>query len=137
MRGLKGHRQFKHGIRQSAQLPLEKQDLLVNESKLEQLLDARFAVISEQVDALSGELDQLAEAAKGDGAAITELQERLSAAEARTIDDFSPMEKARYFVPWMTQLSKADFEKIALETCLLYTSPSPRDRTRSRMPSSA
>ena len=24
-----------------------------------------------------------------------------------------------------------------LESCLLYTSPSPRDRTRSRMPSSA
>ena len=26
---------------------------------------------------------------------------------------------------------------IAMESCLLYTSPSPRDRTRSRMPSSA
>ena len=26
---------------------------------------------------------------------------------------------------------------IALRSCLLYTSPSPRDRTRSRMPSSA
>ena len=26
---------------------------------------------------------------------------------------------------------------IQLEACLLYTSPSPRDRTRSRMPSSA
>ena len=26
---------------------------------------------------------------------------------------------------------------LALEACLLYTSPSPRDRTRSRMPSSA
>ena len=25
----------------------------------------------------------------------------------------------------------------AIDTCLLYTSPSPRDRTRSRMPSSA
>ena len=25
----------------------------------------------------------------------------------------------------------------SLDTCLLYTSPSPRDRTRSRMPSSA
>ena len=25
----------------------------------------------------------------------------------------------------------------SMETCLLYTSPSPRDRTRSRMPSSA
>ena len=30
-------------------------------------------------------------------------------------------------------------KKLAIEagTCLLYTSPSPRDRTRSRMPSSA
>ena len=27
--------------------------------------------------------------------------------------------------------------KVAYEACLLYTSPSPRDRTRSRMPSSA
>ena len=26
---------------------------------------------------------------------------------------------------------------VSFETCLLYTSPSPRDRTRSRMPSSA
>ena len=28
-------------------------------------------------------------------------------------------------------------ERLDLRTCLLYTSPSPRDRTRSRMPSSA
>ena len=28
-------------------------------------------------------------------------------------------------------------QKAAHEACLLYTSPSPRDRTRSRMPSSA
>ena len=28
-------------------------------------------------------------------------------------------------------------EHITVTTCLLYTSPSPRDRTRSRMPSSA
>ena len=28
-------------------------------------------------------------------------------------------------------------EYVILESCLLYTSPSPRDRTRSRMPSSA
>ena len=33
-------------------------------------------------------------------------------------------------------VSGYDF-KIQLYTCLLYTSPSPRDRTRSRMPSSA
>ena len=30
-----------------------------------------------------------------------------------------------------------NYEVLALNTCLLYTSPSPRDRTRSRMPSSA
>ena len=30
-----------------------------------------------------------------------------------------------------------EFENNRLEGCLLYTSPSPRDRTRSRMPSSA
>ena len=29
------------------------------------------------------------------------------------------------------------FDYINVECCLLYTSPSPRDRTRSRMPSSA
>ena len=28
-------------------------------------------------------------------------------------------------------------EELSILTCLLYTSPSPRDRTRSRMPSSA
>ena len=28
-------------------------------------------------------------------------------------------------------------KKLIVYTCLLYTSPSPRDRTRSRMPSSA
>ena len=31
----------------------------------------------------------------------------------------------------------AGLEDISSGTCLLYTSPSPRDRTRSRMPSSA
>ena len=31
----------------------------------------------------------------------------------------------------------AQFDMIEYSTCLLYTSPSPRDRTRSRMPSSA
>ena len=32
---------------------------------------------------------------------------------------------------------KTDKQNEFIETCLLYTSPSPRDRTRSRMPSSA
>jgi len=115
--GLRGHRQFKHGVRPSgAQLPLQKQDLLVSESKLAQLLDERFGVISEQVNELAGELEQLAEAAKGDGAAITELQERLSAAERKSIDDFSSREKAEFVIPWMQGLAAEDFVRLALET---------------------
>ena len=34
-------------------------------------------------------------------------------------------------------LNNQDAAAISVEPCLLYTSPSPRDRTRSRMPSSA
>ena len=35
------------------------------------------------------------------------------------------------------KILKNHFEEFKLKYCLLYTSPSPRDRTRSRMPSSA
>ena len=35
------------------------------------------------------------------------------------------------------EVERSNGTKLILEVCLLYTSPSPRDRTRSRMPSSA
>ena len=35
------------------------------------------------------------------------------------------------------QFGNATMNNTLIQTCLLYTSPSPRDRTRSRMPSSA
>ena len=45
-------------------------------------------------------------------------------------DEFAPL--------WQTLAGKRRQVSFALDTnCLLYTSPSPRDRTRSRMPSSA
>ena len=37
----------------------------------------------------------------------------------------------------MAYLLPAEFATKMVDACLLYTSPSPRDRTRSRMPSSA
>ena len=39
--------------------------------------------------------------------------------------------------PSITQLDNVKGNNIDLTICLLYTSPSPRDRTRSRMPSSS
>jgi len=35
------------------------------------------------------------------------------------------------------QVTKEDYVAFLSQACLLYTSPSPRDRTRTRMPSSA
>ena len=45
----------------------------------------------------------------------------------------------RYIVLFLIDLSKREMNQNLLKNilCLLYTSPSPRDRTRSRMPSSA
>ena len=40
-------------------------------------------------------------------------------------------------VPLLDQLANADVDDHVYEGCLLYTSPSPRDATLSRMPSSA
>ena len=38
---------------------------------------------------------------------------------------------------WVAELGMTPGQLFGMLTCLLYTSPSPRDRTRSRMPSSA
>ena len=38
---------------------------------------------------------------------------------------------------WLSDTATSFFGLLIVVTCLLYTSPSPRDRTRSRMPSSA
>ena len=46
-------------------------------------------------------------------------------------------EKAVFIEPYITQFPKQTYVLKYVDTCLLYTSPSPRDRTRSRMPSSA
>ena len=37
----------------------------------------------------------------------------------------------------VVEATKKETDEDEFQTCLLYTSPSPRDRTRSRMPSSA
>ena len=55
--------------------------------------------------------------------------------------DGTPRRQAAALVTDMDPDTSAAVKKLALaeemDRCLLYTSPSPRDRTRSRMPSSA
>ena len=54
-------------------------------------------------------------------------------------DDYTPMEFVVYVIQQFFGFDHAKATEVMLQihTCLLYTSPSPRDRTRSRMPSSA
>ena len=49
------------------------------------------------------------------------------------------VERYRLFLPQFELLISDEKEEISVlaNTCLLYTSPSPRDRQKSRMPSSA
>ena len=46
----------------------------------------------------------------------------------------NPLEKA---MVWEYIFGTKPYNDVRMRRCLLYTSPSPRDRTRSRMPSSA
>ena len=64
--------------------------------------------------------------------ALREAAERMQTALDLLEEDLSTIRTGR--------ASPALVERMPVEyygTCLLYTSPSPRDRTRSRMPSSA
>ena len=63
---------------------------------------------------------------------IQETMERMGIFMANIDDDMVRMGRTINTMSEETRL-----EQIAREGCLLYTSPSPRDRTRSRMPSSA
>ena len=58
--------------------------------------------------------------------------------EARIQPSFGKcMERGRIAKRDLKLLGKTNIKYSCIKSCLLYTSPSPRDRTRSRMPSSA
>ena len=60
------------------------------------------------------------------------------AKEALNIAEFSSRERENFFDNVYGELLVEYFINwLKTDPCLLYTSPSPRDRTRSRMPSSA
>ena len=55
----------------------------------------------------------------------------------RLFKDFNPIKKSNNVLTKDQDIPKVSNPKTWYRNCLLYTSPSPRDRTRSRMPSSA
>ena len=63
---------------------------------------------------------------------ITAFAEWLSEAEKTELNDPNAMSVAT-----VDSFGMPNVRVVLLKGCLLYTSPSPRDRTRSRMPSSA
>ena len=94
-----------------------------------------LASLSSQVNALSGAIDSAVDTALADGladidAAIATLNAAAEAA-ANNSDITAIAEDV--------DAVQSDLAELLAQSsvCLLYTSPSPRDRTRSRMPSSA
>ena len=57
--------------------------------------------------------------------------------EALTFDDVTLVPKYSEILPSEVDTSIKLTDSLKLKICLLYTSPSPRDRSLSRMPSSA
>src|SRR5665811_547142 len=83
---------------------------------------------------LRAALGDLEFAAPPDAALRRELEERWARDPGGVVDELRLLDPAR-----LARLDASNPRRVirALEACLLYTSPSPRDRTRSRMPSSA
>ena len=71
------------------------------------------------------------------------LENRATAAEAASVAEWLATDSGQAWASryigrdFDRQESCGDYEREEVASCLLYTSPSPRDRTRSRMPSSA
>ena len=60
------------------------------------------------------------------------ISEYLTGNTSETCNTYNMLKLTRHLFTWSADIKYADYYD-----CLLYTSPSPRDRTRSRMPSSA
>jgi len=78
-----------------------------------------------------GKVDELLNLSRETKADLIIFDDELTPTQQRNLE-----EKIRVKIIDRTQLILDIFAKRAY-SCLLYTSPSPRDRTRSRMPSSA
>ena len=104
-------------------------EVAMEEEKTSAYVAARLREFGYQVEEGIGRLGMVATLQHGDGKKILGIRGEFDALPIEEVNDLPY--KSR--VPGKSHLCGHD----AHTTCLLYTSPSPRDRTRSRMPSSA
>ena len=87
--------------------------------------------MSEDLQALIDEA--VKKALAGDDDAINGIEDRVTRSKAKAALVKAKREQSKA----VEENSDSESSEEQPTTCLLYTSPSPRDRTRSRMPSSA
>ena len=100
-----------------------------------------FVVMHELQQAVGKRIAELAGRQPGDGAEVFPYRVIADHARACTFlvcDGVIPGNEGRGYVLRRILRRAVRYGKVlGIEGCLLYTSPSPRDRTRARMPSSA
>ena len=89
---------------------------------------------------LTGEKDEIKTTAENVAEMILDLEKQFPGMQERLCDNDGTIRKFINIYVNEEDIRFIDGEKTNInenDVCLLYTSPSPRDRTRSRMPSSA
>ena len=110
----------------------------------------RLSKRQSEIDALQAQSDEMSaiwQSEKAKLASATDVKENLDRARFELQDavrrgDYEAAGRLQHedipaLEAQMAELENKSDDQADHETCLLYTSPSPRDRTRSRMPSSA
>ena len=102
---------------------------LMNPKKARDMDDQAATKVIAAIERLSNRIAKLDELSLETAAVATEARRAaMDAAEAT-----NPKQIATY----LDKAVSPKLDELQRDFCLLYTSPSPRDRTRSRMPSSA
>ena len=107
----------------AAKRDLDKEDIdatKVEDKPLRESLANMFGKIDVKLIQVKGEVETLSGKVSAVGGAIADTQKLIINQNQMIADKFDTL-----------------LETLGVNICLLYTSPSPRDRTRSRMPSSA
>ena len=140
------HEEFAQRYEHDRIVMVEALDKMVTDSLSEEIEEFRAEKAAMNEDRVQGQLKLRENATKFNNFMVTKLAEEIK--ELRTdrqiakesqqkLEQFIVHALAREIKEFAQDKQAVVEAKVKLVACLLYTSPSPRDRTRSRMPSSA